>query len=123
MLTFFVFLPALNHEFVNFDDNLYVTSNPWVQAGLKTESLKWAFTSTWAGNWYPLTWICHMLDAELFGMDAGMHQLGNIFFSYCKYALSISDSQWHNACHLEKRLCCSSICFTSPARGVRSLGI
>lgn len=103
MLTFFIFLPALNHQFVNFDDNLYVKSNPWVQAGLKTESLKWAFTSTWAGNWHPLTWISHMLDVELFGMDAGLHHLGNIFFHIANTLLlflilnGITHAPWRSA--------------------------
>jgi tetratricopeptide (TPR) repeat protein len=69
-----------DHDFINFDDNLYVTENPQVQAGLTVRGLKWAFTTSHASNWHPLTWLSHMLDVQLFGMRAGWHHLMNLFF-------------------------------------------
>ncbi len=63
--------------FVNFDDPRYVFQNPHVQRGLTFEGVAWAFTAFHAGNWHPLTWLSHMLDVELFGLDPGRHHLVN----------------------------------------------
>ena len=60
-------------EFVNWDDNVYVTANPRVKSGLSLESLSWALSAMAAHNWHPLTWVSHMLDVELFGLDAVGH--------------------------------------------------
>jgi Tfp pilus assembly protein PilF len=62
-----VFWPALGHDFVNYDDDLYVTRNPWVQQGLTGASVRWALTTDAASNWHPLTWLSHQLDWELWG--------------------------------------------------------
>ena len=66
------------HAFVNFDDFEYVADNPRVRAGISIEGLVWAFTTTHAGNWHPLTWLSHMLDVQLFGLHPGMHHLVNL---------------------------------------------
>lgn len=70
------------HEFsfVNFDDPSYVYENDKVRAGLSPATIKWAFLSLENSNWHPLTWISHMIDVELFGLDAGRHHLMNVFF-------------------------------------------
>ena len=60
-------------EFLNWDDNFYVTGNPHVQAGLTFESVRWALTATDANNWHPLTWLSHLLDIELFGLAPVWH--------------------------------------------------
>jgi tetratricopeptide (TPR) repeat protein len=75
-----VFWQVSDHAFINLDDNLYITENPHVQAGLTIENLKWAFTTTHAPYWHPLTWLSHMLDIQLFGLKAGGHHLVNVFF-------------------------------------------
>jgi hypothetical protein len=49
------------YEFVSLDDPEYVTANPVVQAGLNPESAVWAFTTDRDGNWFPLTWLSHLL--------------------------------------------------------------
>jgi len=59
--------PVVNSEFINYDDQDYVTENPHVQAGLTMQGVRWAFTSSYASNWHPLTWLSHMLDVQLFG--------------------------------------------------------
>jgi hypothetical protein len=64
--------------FVGFDDDDYITKNPNVQSGITYKSLAWAFSSTYASNWHPLTWISHMLDVELFGLDPSGHHLTNL---------------------------------------------
>src|ERR1035437_471009 len=72
------FLPALSNGFVGFDDPDYVTENVHVQAGLTWESVQWAFRSTEAANWHPLTWLSHMLDCEFFGLASWGHHLTSI---------------------------------------------
>ena len=76
--TFAVFCQTLSHDFVNFDDNLYVYENRHIQNGLKVDNIIWAFTSTHAGNWHPLTWISHMVDCQLYGLNPGWHHLTNL---------------------------------------------
>ena len=75
-----VFGQVRDHAFISLDDGLYITENPYVQAGITSESLKWAFTTMHASNWHPLTWLSHMLDVQLFGLKAGWHHLINVFF-------------------------------------------
>ncbi len=59
------------HDFVDYDDTTYVVENPNVRGGLSLTGLRWAFTTGYAANWHPLTWLSHMLDVELFGLDPG----------------------------------------------------
>ncbi len=65
-------------QFVNYDDPEYVTENLHVRQGLTASGIDWAFQSTEYANWFPLTWLSHMLDVELFGLNAGRHHLTNI---------------------------------------------
>ena len=74
LLTLAVYAPVRNHEFINYDDSAYVTANPMVQRGLTGEGFIWAFTTYHICNWHPLTWLSHMLDCTLFGINpAGPH--------------------------------------------------
>jgi tetratricopeptide (TPR) repeat protein len=66
--------------FTNFDDPEYVTQNPHVRAGLTWESFAWAFTSTEQANWHPLTWLSHMMDCQLYGLNPGGPHLTNLMF-------------------------------------------
>jgi len=75
-----VYWQIINHEFINYDDGLYVTENHHVQAGLISENIKWAFTTDHASNWHPLTWLSHMLDFELYGLDPTGHHWTNLIF-------------------------------------------
>jgi Flp pilus assembly protein TadD len=76
--TWTVFRQTLAHDFVNFDDHVYVYENPLVIRGLSTEGIIGAFTHTHARNWHPLTTVSHMLDCQLFGLNAGGHHLTNV---------------------------------------------
>jgi tetratricopeptide (TPR) repeat protein len=58
---------VLHAQFINYDDNDYVTENPWVQGGLSLPAVAWAFKTAHSTNWHPLTWISHLLDTTLFG--------------------------------------------------------
>jgi protein O-mannosyl-transferase len=70
---------ASSYPFINFDDDQYVYQNPYVTRGLTAGGVAWAFRSFHAGNWHPVTWVSHMLDVELFGLDAGRHHLSSLF--------------------------------------------
>ena len=67
-----------NCDFAGYDDELYVTENENVQAGLTFEGLIWAFTTFRAGNWHPLTWLSHMLDCEIYGLNPMGHHWTNL---------------------------------------------
>ncbi len=67
IVTFAVFLPAGNYDFINLDDPAYVSASPQVRAGLTPKGVVWAFTTNQADNWHPVTWLSLMLDTELFG--------------------------------------------------------
>jgi protein O-mannosyl-transferase len=79
VVTLAVFWQVKDHEFINFDDNLYVTENKQVRSGISLANLQWALTTSHTGYWHPLTWVTHMLDVQLFGMKAGWHHLMNVF--------------------------------------------
>jgi tetratricopeptide (TPR) repeat protein len=66
------------HGFLAFDDGAYVSHNPYVIRGLTWEGLRWSFTTFEVGNWHPATWLSHMLDCQLFGLNAGMHHLVSV---------------------------------------------
>jgi tetratricopeptide (TPR) repeat protein len=76
--TLTVYWQVRNHDFVNYDDDKYVTKNPHVQAGVSREGIIWAFTTTHASNWHPLTWLSHMLDCQLYGLNPEGHHLTNL---------------------------------------------
>lgn len=78
LATAWAYAPVASNGFLTHDDQLYVTQNPVVQAGLTWEGVRWAFTSTQAANWHPLTWLSHMLDCELWVLDARAHHLMNV---------------------------------------------
>ena len=78
LATLAVYSQVGSYGFVNFDDPEYVTGNPMVRAGLNSTSAAWAFTTNRDGNWFPLTWLSHMLDCQLFGLQGGLHHLTNV---------------------------------------------
>lgn len=69
---------VINHEFLVFDDDVYVTKNIHVNTGLHLANVIWAFTSFHEANWHPLTWISHMADCQMFGLHSGPHHLVNV---------------------------------------------
>jgi Flp pilus assembly protein TadD len=77
-----VYWQVSHFDFINFDDDLYVADNPHVQSGLTKENLSWSFNFQENSKfyWHPLTWISHMLDVELYGMDPGRHHYTNVLF-------------------------------------------
>jgi len=86
-LTFGAFGRVAGNDFVHLDDPTYVVENPRVTAGLTGEGVAWAFTTGHASNWHPLTWLSHMLDCELFGLEPAGHHLMNVGFHALAAAL------------------------------------
>jgi hypothetical protein len=67
-----------NHPFIDFDDSEYVYENEMVRQGLSRDGIVWAFSTFWSANWHPITWLSHMADVQMFGLDAGWHHLTNV---------------------------------------------
>jgi protein O-mannosyl-transferase len=80
LATLAVFWQVRDHEFITYDDYEYVLENPHVRYGLSRDGILWAFTSVHASNWHPLTWLSHMLDCELYGLNPSGHHLNNFLF-------------------------------------------
>ena len=97
-----VFLPAIQNDFIGFDDPLYVTSNRYVQNGFTGHTLAWAFSTGQGGNWNPVTWLSHLLDVELFGLQAWGHHLTNVLLHGVNTALlfailrKITNARWRS---------------------------
>jgi tetratricopeptide (TPR) repeat protein len=73
-----VFGQTVRHEFVNMDDGLYVSENPHISRGLTASGIAWVFTHSHVGNWHPLTGLSHMVDCQIYGLQAGGHHLTNV---------------------------------------------
>src|SRR4030042_4400637 len=79
LITFFVYLPALQNGFVNRDDQMYVYENQHIRY-INIEFFKWMFTTFHASNWHPLTWFSHAIDYAIWGLNPLGHHLTSIIF-------------------------------------------
>jgi len=73
-----IFLPALRHDFIYYDDPGFVTGNPHVLGGLTWANVRWAFFSADIDYWRPLSWLSHMLDCQIFGLQPWGHHLTSV---------------------------------------------
>lgn len=81
IVTVAVFWKSTHHEFLTYyDDDLYVTNNLHVKTGLTYRNMLWAFTTMEASNWHPVTWLSHMLDCQIYGLNPRGHHLTNVLF-------------------------------------------
>jgi len=78
IVTIMTYTPVFQADFIEFDDPQYVTKNDWVKAGITWDGIRWAFTQYDASNWHPLTWLSHMLDCEIYGMNASGHHFTSL---------------------------------------------
>lgn len=79
-LTLAAYWPVNGHKFISLDDPRYIYDNPQVKAGLTWPGAVWAFRTGYAGNWHPLTWLSHMADCQLYGLNPAGHHLTNLLF-------------------------------------------
>lgn len=103
VLTLLLFLPSVQHDFLEYDDQYYVTENPSVQAGFTGKSFAWAF-GFHAGNWHPLTWLSHILDCSLYGLNPARHHFTNVLLHTASTVLlflvlfRMTWAPWRSAC-------------------------
>ncbi len=74
------YVGVTSFDFINYDDRPYVTENSHVRNGLAGDNIRWALTATKESNWHPLTWISHMADVQLFGLNPAGHHFTNVVF-------------------------------------------
>src|SRR5437588_4798180 len=86
-ITRVAYAPLKENGFVNYDDDRYVTDNSHVKGGLSWSNAEWAFRTTDASNWHPLTWISHMADVQWFGMNPAGHHLTSLCFHVANVCL------------------------------------
>ena len=88
-VTIALYWPVTNHDFVSYDDELYVTANAQVQQGLAWSSLKWAFFNgeRYLGYWHPLTLLSHMADCQFYGLRPRGHHLTSVLLHAANTAL------------------------------------
>jgi tetratricopeptide (TPR) repeat protein len=72
------FWQVYQYDFVNIDDNIYVTENSHIQSGITPDGVIWAFSTKYAELWNPLIWISFMLDYQLYGLNAGGYHMTNL---------------------------------------------
>ncbi len=80
LLTGAVYFQVKDFEFLNWDDNQFVTENTIIHKGLTIKGIQWAFTATLSTLWHPLAWISHMLDCALYGLNPSGHHMTNLLF-------------------------------------------
>ncbi|MEJ2070299.1 MAG: tetratricopeptide repeat protein [Syntrophobacterales bacterium] len=93
LATLAVYWGVKDHQFIHYDDDIYVINNPPVRAGLTFKGLTWAFTTLYP-YWHPLTWLSHMLDCQVFGLHPGAHHLTSLFFHIANALLLFLWLQW-----------------------------
>ncbi|MBI4577453.1 MAG: tetratricopeptide repeat protein [Planctomycetes bacterium] len=81
------FGPVVRNGWIDYDDGSYVQENPPVQRGFDAESLAWAFTTGHSANWHPLTWLSHMADCALWGLEPAGHHLTSLLLHALNAAL------------------------------------
>lgn len=75
-----VYLQTATFDFTRYDDNYFITENSVVQQGLTLDNFFWALTAVQNGTWQPVTWLTHMFDCHVFGLNAGGHHIVNVIF-------------------------------------------
>jgi tetratricopeptide (TPR) repeat protein len=101
--TLALYAQVVTHEFVSFDDDLYITQNDQVKSGLSWKNLQYALGFSKVTYWHPLTWLSHMLDCQLFGLNSGIHHLMNVLFHILNSVLlfivllKMTGSHWRSA--------------------------
>ena len=80
LLTTIGFWEIQNFDFINLDDDVYVTANHYVRTGLNKSNIIWAFTTTHVGFWIPMTWLSFMLDSQLYGLNPQGYHVTNLLF-------------------------------------------
>ncbi len=101
--TLVTYWPVNYCDFIYLDDPKYVTGNTHIQHAITMQGVRWAFTTGYASNWHPLTWLSHMLDVQLFELKPRWHHLTNLLFHIANVLLlffifhRMTKSAWKSA--------------------------
>jgi len=103
LATFITYSPVIGNQFINYDDPEYVLKNRHVNTGISVNNGAWAFTTLYAANWHPVTWLSHMLDVSMFELNPGWHHgvslllhIGNVVLLFY-LLLRMTGSVWRSA--------------------------
>ena len=88
-IVFAVYVQAGEHQFLDYDDGVYVTENGHVSSGVTGRNILWAFTSVYAGNWHPVTWLSHMADVHCYSMSPREYHRDDKHEEECKSVLIV----------------------------------
>ncbi|MEO5356396.1 MAG: tetratricopeptide repeat protein [Nitrospirae bacterium YQR-1] len=103
IITVAAYFNVINNSFVNYDDFKYVTENPHIRNGLTIRNLKWALSTTHGSHWHPVTWISHMADIQIFGLNPAGHHLMSLLFHIANVILlflflfDVTERLWQSA--------------------------
>ena len=103
VMTLAIYAQVIGHQFITLDDDVYIKENAMVSRGVTLAGVGWAFTTFDQGNWHPLTWIAHMIDSQLFGLNAGGHLLVNTLIHVANtllvfwFLLRTTQARWPSA--------------------------
>jgi hypothetical protein len=117
-----LYAPIKNFSFVSVDDPQYIWLNMHVMAGLNAKSISWAFQSIHLFYWQPLTWLSHMLDVTLYGLNAAGHHFTSVFWHLLNGVLLFFRVGTGQRQALAERDGGGSVCGTSAQFGARHLG-
>ena len=67
------------NDFINLDDEGYISDNNHIKSGISLDSVQWAFSTRYFDLWNPMVWLSFMIDYQLFGLNAGGYHLTNLF--------------------------------------------
>src|SRR5215831_1759092 len=102
-ITLGIYAQVIGHQFITLDDRAYIVENPMVNRGVTVAGIAWAFTTFDQANWHPLTWVAHMIDNQVFGMNAGSHLLVNALIHAANtllifwFLMRLTHSRWPSA--------------------------
>lgn len=80
LATLAVYWQVSKFDFINVDDFTFITDNRYVPLGITLEGIQWAFSTTYAGFWHPLTWLSFMLDYQVYNLNASGYHITNLIF-------------------------------------------
>ncbi len=80
IITLIAYSPIRHNSFVHYDDYAYIIKNPIISSGVSVDAITNCFTKIHASNWHPLTWLSHLVDYQLFGLNPPGHHIVSVIF-------------------------------------------
>ncbi len=119
--TLAVYLRAIPQGFVHIDDPVYVTGNSHVLTGFSFQNLRWSFVGFHGGNWFPLTWLSLMLDAEIFGDQAAGYHFTNVALHVANTRAAFRPARTSDRQSRQECICRGPLRIASSSRGIGCL--